>query len=91
VFDQYLRTTQIPKFEFYIDGKKVFYRWTNCVKGFNLPLFLKNGKNRVRINPTEKWESLQLKDDETDLFTEAAIEKMYYIDAAMNTEANHPK
>jgi aminopeptidase N len=91
VFDQYLRTTQIPKLEFYIDGKKVFYRWTNCVKGFNLPLFLKNGKNRVRINPTEKWESLQLKDDETDLFTEAAIEKMYYIDAVLNNEANHPK
>lgn len=91
VFDQYLRTIQIPKLEFYIANKKVFYRWTNCVKGFNLPLVLKNGKNRVRIYPTEKWENTQLKDDETDLFTETAIEKMYCVDAVMNIEVNHLK
>ena len=87
VFDQYLRTTQIPKLEFYPDNKKVFYRWTNCVQGFNLPLVLKNETARIKIIPSEQWKSSELKDDEADLFTESAIEKMYYIDAVL-TEKN---
>jgi aminopeptidase N len=51
VFDQYLRTTQIPKLEFYfdMDNKKVSYRWTNCVKGFNLPIALQN-KDKPRCS-----------------------------------------
>jgi hypothetical protein len=32
-----------------------------------------------------------LNDEQVSLFTEAAIEKMYYIDAVMNNEANHLK
>lgn len=81
VFDQYLRTTQIPKLEFYLDGNKVFYRYTNCVNGFNLPLVLKDSSVRIRIIPAEQWKSTQLTGSQTKLFTEDAIEKMYYIDA----------
>jgi aminopeptidase N len=91
VFDQYLRTTKVPKLEFYIDRKKIFYRWTNCVIGFNLPLVLENKKARIRIIPSEQWKSTVLNDEQVSLFTEAAIEKMYYIDAVMNNEANHLK
>ena len=83
VFDQYLRTTQIPKLEFYFDEGKVFYRWTNCVNGFNLPLVLKNEKSQVRIIPSEQWKSIELKTREKDLFTKAAIEKMYYVDVVL--------
>jgi aminopeptidase N len=81
VFDQYLRTTQIPDFEYYFspDGKKVFYRYSNCVPGFNLPLVLKDDKARVRILPTEEWKSTDLKGAEAGLFTDTAIQKMYYI------------
>jgi aminopeptidase N len=81
VFDQYLRTTQIPKLEFYIsdDNKKVFYRWANVVKGFNLPLVLKSGDATKRIIPTEDWKSSELKGNEAALFNTASIEKMYYI------------
>jgi aminopeptidase N len=82
VFDQYLRTTQIPAFEYYFspDGKKVFYRYSNCVPGFNLPLVLKDDKARVRILPTEEWKSMELKGAEAGLFTDTAIQKMYYIE-----------
>jgi hypothetical protein len=81
VFDQYLRTTQIPKLEFYFtgDNKKVFYRWFNCIKGFNLPLVLKNDEARIRFIPTEEWASLELKGKEASLFDAAFIENMYYI------------
>lgn len=81
VFDQYLKTIQIPKFEFYFgsDNKKVFYRWTNCMEAFNLPLILSNNTAKIKILPTEQWKSITLKGSEASLFDPSSIEKMYYI------------
>ncbi len=45
-FDQYLRTTQIPIFEYTIDGNKISYQWSNTVEGFNMP---------VRISDSDVW------------------------------------
>ena len=56
VFDQYLRTKQIPTFEISKDG----YRWTTCIEGFNMPLRLKNGN---WISPSTTWK--KFKGDET--------------------------
>lgn len=81
VFDQYLRSIQIPTLEFYRSGNKLFYRWTNCVPGFTLPLVLKTSRASLRILPSEKWQNTALKAGEEDLFQPAAIEKMYYIKA----------
>ena len=84
VFDQYLRTTQIPKLEFYVDqNRKLFYRWANCIKGFNLPLVLKSDVASLKIFPAEEWKSMQLKEGQAALFTKEAIEKMYYISAVI--------
>lgn len=83
MFDQYLRTTQIPRLEYYLDGKKVFYRWTNSVKGFNLPLVLKNETGAVKIIPSSEWQHKRIKTKQKPLFDPAAIEKMYYISAAV--------
>jgi dipeptidyl-peptidase-4 len=81
VFDQYLRTTQIPDFEYYFsdDHQKVYYRYSNCVSGFDLPLVLGQGQARIRILPTDQWKSSMLKDGQAALFTEDGIKKMYYI------------
>lgn len=79
VFDQYLRTTQIPSLEYYFDQNKLFYRWTNCVGGFDLSLILTDGN--TRITPTEKWQQLKLKDSK--LFDPANVEKMYYVKTAV--------
>ena len=38
VFDQYLRTTNIPVLEYKIKDGYFSYRWTNCVEGFNMPV-----------------------------------------------------
>jgi hypothetical protein len=83
VFDQYLRTIQVPKLEFYLsdNNKKAHYRWTNVVKGFNLPLVLINNNARLKISPTGEWRSTDLKGDEATLFDPASIQKMYYITA----------
>jgi len=84
VFDQYLRTVQIPVFEYKISNGKLSYRYTNCVKGFNLPLSLKNGKHTLRIVPNEAWQTHNLKAGEKELFSNDAIEKMYYLKAIEN-------
>ena len=59
VFDQYLRTTQIPVLEYKVDGHKLSYRYTNCVKGFDLPLKIKF-KTEHWIKPTTQWKTLNL-------------------------------
>lgn len=81
VFNQYLRTTQIPKLEYYLskDGQKVFYRYTNSVENFNLPLVLKSDKAKIKITPTTQWQSTTVKSHEAQLFDKVAIEKMYYV------------
>jgi aminopeptidase N len=55
VFDQYLRTTQIPVLEYHIEGNKLQFRWTNCVTDFILPLKVMIGGKEVMIRPMTKW------------------------------------
>ena len=59
VFDQYLRTTQIPTLEYKIDGYNLTYRYTSCIKGFNMPIKI-NFKGQRWIKPTTEWETLVL-------------------------------
>ncbi|HTM97901.1 MAG TPA: M1 family metallopeptidase [Pedobacter sp.] len=79
VFDQYLRTTQIPTFRFYLEDGKVTYQYQDCVDGFNLPLVLKYGKSVLKLLPTTTLQTIALKPEQIDLFIPSAIEKMYYI------------
>jgi hypothetical protein len=81
VFDQYLRTIQIPSFEFYFTGdkNKLFYRYSNCVVGFNLPISLSDDKASVKITPSVDWQSIKLSRNEAGLFSTNNIEKMYYV------------
>jgi aminopeptidase N len=61
VFDQYLRTTMIPRLEYTINGRELTYRWNNCVEGFDMPVRVEvNGKMQW-IEPTKAWKSLKLK------------------------------
>ncbi|MEO6252668.1 MAG: M1 family metallopeptidase [Ferruginibacter sp.] len=59
IFDQYLRTTQIPVLEYKIEGYKLSYRYTSCVRGFNMPLKIKF-KTAQWIKPTAQWKTLDL-------------------------------
>jgi aminopeptidase N len=57
VFDQYLRSIQIPVLEYKVDGYKLSYRYTNCIKGFNMPLKI-TFKNTQWIKPSEQWKTM---------------------------------
>ncbi|HRP56172.1 M1 family metallopeptidase [Agriterribacter sp.] len=75
VFDQYVRTTQIPVLEYKINGNKLSYRWTDCVKGFNMPLKINFGGEKW-ISPTEKWKTLKIKKGEGAAFS---ADRNFYI------------
>ncbi len=65
VFDQYLRRSQLPVFEYTISGNTLKYRWVADVAGFDMPLkvTLEDGKYTF-IYPGKDWKtaSLKLKD-----------------------------
>ncbi|MET0461730.1 MAG: M1 family metallopeptidase [Chitinophagaceae bacterium] len=81
VFDQYLRTTQIPALEFIVapDKASLRLRYANCVNGFNLPITLTNGKEELRLLPTDKWQTVKLKAGQAALVTSENIENMFYV------------
>lgn len=60
VFDQYLRTTQIPLFEYKLKKNKLRYRWVNCVNGFNMPVKIKSGLSEIILYPVETIKEIKL-------------------------------
>src|SRR5262249_14960789 len=61
VFDQYLRTTMVPTFEYRIAGDTLAYGWTPVVPGSDMPLkVVLDGKSLTVIHPTEAWQTVRL-------------------------------
>ncbi|MBS1641464.1 MAG: M1 family metallopeptidase [Bacteroidetes bacterium] len=79
VFNQYLRTTQIPILEFYKDSiaQTVTLHYTNCIEDFNLPIVI--SPTHKKIIPTEKWQTIKLNTEEIEWFLKQNIERMFYI------------
>jgi aminopeptidase N len=67
VFDQYLRTIQIPTLEYKVADSVLSYHWTNCVPGFDLPLKI-NFKGERWIMPTEEWKTINVPPQGSDKF-----------------------
>ncbi|MFA6126880.1 MAG: M1 family metallopeptidase [Bacteroidales bacterium] len=59
-FDQYLRNTRIPEFEFLVAGKMLKYRWNNCVEGFNMPLKININDQEKWMNPSADWKEMEV-------------------------------
>ncbi len=82
IFDQYLRTTQVPVFEYYVaeNESALYFRYTNCVDGFNLPLFLKTDKGEMILGPeSKKWNKAVFKAENTVTVSFNDLENAYYI------------
>lgn len=65
VFDQYLRTINIPTLEYKIQKKLLSYRWTNCIHGFNMPVrvYLAGNKSTM-IYPAEAVRKIKISENE---------------------------
>jgi aminopeptidase N len=80
VFDQYLRTVQIPVLEYYLsnNGKELSYRWTNVVKGFDLRLVLETSDKKHNLDAKEQWKKVKLNKTSEPLDL-SSIDRNYYV------------
>jgi len=60
-FDQYLRDDRIPVFEYSIDGNELVYRWSNCIRGFDMPLKVSLSGEESWLSPSTRWSRMELK------------------------------
>jgi aminopeptidase N len=75
VFDQYLRDSRLPDFEYYIKGKDLIYRYNNCIEGFEMPLkIFVNGKEK-NITPNTTFSAIRLKAS----IDEIKVDPGYYV------------
>ena len=58
VFDQYLRTTQIPLLRYKVDGSKLSFKYDKVVPGFAMPIRVNINGKAVSITPTESGQTM---------------------------------
>jgi len=74
IFDQYLRDVRIPVFEYSVKGKNLIYRWSNCVRGFNMPLKIWVSGKAIDLKPRTGLNTLQLESENADI----KVDPRYY-------------
>jgi aminopeptidase N len=58
IFDQYLKTIQIPTLSYSLKDSIFQYRWENCIKDFSMPVKITfDGKNYQFIFPSTQWQT----------------------------------
>ncbi len=79
VFDQYLRDTKVPHFDYKLANGTLSYRWSNCVEGFDMPIKVTLEKNKYYfIYPTTEWKTLKV----SNLFDdEFKVDVNFYVEA----------
>lgn len=65
LFDQYLRTASVPILEYYIQNNEIFYRFTNSINEFEMPLKINLNKSKKAnwINVNNNWNSLKIAEE----------------------------
>lgn len=62
IFQQYLATTSIPVFAYYLKKDSLHYRWENVIEGFDMPLDVRLTPDMFsRIYPTESWQQIPVR------------------------------
>ena len=87
VFDQYLRTIQIPTFSYSYDEKEklLTYQWKTCVAGFDMPLNFKFEGADFTLLPSDyqpQKRLIKLAHFDTKAFADA-IKRQYYVEVKM--------
>lgn len=57
-FNQYLRDTRIPTFEYSIENNELKYRWINIVENFDMPIQVTVDEKEQWLYPTAEWKSM---------------------------------
>ncbi|WP_052752749.1 M1 family metallopeptidase [Kordia zhangzhouensis] len=60
VFDQYLRTTDIPVLTYQRKDNKLMYRWENTVADFDMKVRMAINKEVIWLSPTTEWQTKEM-------------------------------
>ncbi len=81
-FNQYLRTTMVPKVEYKFDENKLSFRYVNIIENFDMPVIaLVNGKEEW-IFPTSEWKTKEF----SLIVKDVSIKKDFYVESIMISE-----
>lgn len=59
-FNQYLRKSKLPDLQYYTTKNQLYYRWTDVVDYFQMPIKITVNNTTFTIKPTNKWQSLKM-------------------------------
>ncbi len=72
-FDQYLRDPRVPILEYFFKEGQVHYRWGNAIDGFDMPVDVVIGEQKMRLSPTTFW------NDKLVEGTKLTVDPNYYV------------
>lgn len=76
-FDQYLRTTMVPKVEYSPNGKNLKFRYVDIIENFDMPVIAIINGNEEWIYPTSTWKTKTL----TSAIKTFEIKKDFYVNS----------
>ena len=76
-FDQYLRTTKIPKLECQLVGNSFRYRYVNIIDNFDMPVIVMVNDKPEWIYPNKTWKT----NEYTDVVETVQVKRDFYIDS----------
>ena len=80
IFDQYLRSTSIPRFRYRRTGNRLTYSYENVVDGFSMPLRVRLSDTVVvRLRPTSQPQSLV-----SNLMDRVEVDRNFYVDVVVD-------
>ena len=82
-FNQYLRDERLPVFEYAVNDDSLMYRWSNCIRGFDMPLKISVSGNETWLFPSTRWSTTKL-NVETPV---VSVDKNFYV-ARFNITGN---
>jgi aminopeptidase N len=74
VFDQYLRDTRIPVLACKWEKGRLYYRWEETAEAFDMPVILLHNGEPVPLEPTTKWQDIELERTER-----LEVQRDYYV------------
>lgn len=75
VFDQYLRDIRIPNLEYYVRDDKLYYRWSNTIPTFDMPVKVYLDEKEEWLSPVTTWQQIDL----TSKLSRLRIDRNFYI------------
>ena len=76
-WNQYLRTTMIPKVEYSINGEILKFRYVDIIENFDMPVITFVNGNEEWIFPTAEWKTKEF----TSTIETVVIKKDFYVDS----------